>query len=87
MMKAQAGVRLQGREPGEAATELGTDLEVAGALGPEPQLTLRNVMRAAGDKSNSSLGKWQKMRSSKRATGRWLLILLLGSSMGKLLFA
>jgi hypothetical protein len=50
MIKAQAGVKLQGKTPGQSIGDLDTDLEVAGALGPDPQLTLRNIMMAVGVK-------------------------------------
>jgi len=73
MVKAQAGVRLQGRSPGHVTGDLDTDLEVAGALGPDPQLTLRNVMMAVGDKMQFPFR--EVVEDLEKQTGDWSMSL------------
>ena len=73
IVKAQAGISLQGRTPGQSINDLDTDLEVVGALGPEPQFSLREIMRAVGD--NMHVQFREVAEDAEKQMGDWSMSL------------
>ena len=71
--QGSGGVKLQGSSPGQSIGDLDTDLEIAGALGPDPQLTLRNIMLAVGDKMQFPFREVKE--PLEKQTGDWSMSL------------
>ena len=80
-VRAQAGIRLQGREPGSRQEDFATDIVLRGPLGPEPATVLRGVMAELGRAAAASTGAaLQEQPAGERLrVGGWSLGVIPGT--------
>ena len=77
-VRVQAGIRLQGRCPGEAGRDLESEIQIQGTLGPDPAALLRAIMHSIATKLQAPLH--EQGFGEHLAVGGWQLLQTTGTT-------